>query len=207
MTNGMLITFEGVEGCGKTTHVKLLAQYLKTKGYPVVRTLEPGGTKLGEKIRELLLHSKEPLKAYTEVLLFAADRSQHVNEVVLPALKAGQIVICDRFIDSTTAYQIGGRGLPEEKVQQLNALSSEGLVPQLTFLLEIDASEGLGRAVGGGDRFERASLEFHERVRAGYQKLAQQNPDRIKIINSNQEINQVQDEIRRIVEKFLYEKQ
>jgi len=130
--NGLFITFEGGEGCGKSTHSKMLEKYLKGKGYNVLLTREPGGTKLGKNIRDILLSEKTILADGTELMLFAADRLEHVDKVIKPELQNGKIVICDRFTDSTTAYQIGGRGVAEDMVRYINCISSEGLIPDRT---------------------------------------------------------------------------
>ena len=148
MKKGVFITFEGTEGCGKSTHAKLLRSYFKSLGKKVVATLEPGSTRIGKEIRKILLGTEETLAKNAELFLFACDRSQHVEQIILPALSDGAIVICDRFTDSTLAYQVGGRKLPEELVRYINAVSSNGLVPDLTFLLDVSPMVGLPRAIG-----------------------------------------------------------
>ena len=200
------ITFEGPEGCGKTTHAKRLKSYLESKGRPVLLTLEPGGTQVGKEIRSLLLKPESVLDETTEVYLFAADRSEHVSKIILPALKEGKVVVCDRFIDSTLAYQIGGRRLPEDLVRYLNMVSAKGLRPDLTILLDVSPEVGLQRATQNGpaDRFEREVIEFHQRVRAKYLALAAAEPDRIKVIKTDdKDIDKVQTLIREVIdEKF-----
>ncbi|HVN67626.1 MAG TPA: dTMP kinase [Candidatus Sulfotelmatobacter sp.] len=202
----MFITFEGPEGCGKTTHAKRLKTYLESKGRPVLLTLEPGGTQVGREIRALLLKPESVLDETTEVYLFAADRSEHVSKIILPALQEGKDVICDRFIDSTLAYQIGGRRLPEDLVRYLNMVSAKGLRPDLTILLDVSPAVGLKRATQNGpaDRFEREVLDFHRRVRAEYLALAAAEPERIKVIKTDdQDVDQVQTLIRKVIdEKF-----
>ena len=202
----MFITFEGPEGCGKSTHAKRLKIFLEEKGQQVLLTQEPGGTQLGKQIRQLLLNPQSVLDNTTEVYLFAADRSEHVNKVIKPALAAGKIVISDRYVDSTLAYQVAGRGLPEDLVRYLNMVSSKGLLPDLTILLDVSPEVGLKRArlKGVDDRFESEKLEFHRRVRAKYLEVAQNNPERVKVINTeDKEIDGVQNMIRKIVdEKF-----
>ncbi len=203
---GILITFEGGEGCGKTTHSKSLKKYLQRKGYKVILTHEPGGTELGQSIRRILLFNKSSLTSYTELMLFAADRIEHMERVVLPALREGNIVISDRFIDSTTAYQIGGRGLPEDVVRYINAISSNGVIPDLTFILDVSPSIGIKRGMKGRslrDRFERQNLEFHERVRALYLRIASEASSRIKVINSEKTKSEVELEIREIANEYL----
>ena len=192
----MFITFEGGEGCGKSTHIRLLASYLKSQGKKVLLTLEPGGTELGRSLRQILL-KKKGVSAKAELLLFAADRIEHVEKVVKPALKKGYIVVCDRYFDSTFAYQIGGRGLPPDLVKLLNKISTTGLIPDLTFLLDLSAEQGLGRALVQ-TKFEKEALVFHKRIRKQFLKLATANKKRIKVINSTKSISDVQKEIRDI---------
>jgi len=214
MAKGFFITFEGPEGCGKSTHAKQLEKYLKSLGKRVVLSQEPGGTKAGTQIRKILLGMDEPLSTNCELLLFAADRAQHVSEVIKPALEAGSIVICDRFVDSTIAYQIGGRKLPEELVRYLNALSSEGLRPDLTFLLDVPPAVGLPRSLasaaaekGGArkvDRFEKEKLTFHNDVRAVYLKIASDEPGRVVVIDTEkQPIEAVQEQIKKTVKEKI----
>ncbi|MDD5382755.1 MAG: dTMP kinase [Candidatus Margulisbacteria bacterium] len=202
----MFITFEGPEGCGKSTHAKRLKAFLEGKGYQVVLTREPGGTQVGKNIRDLLLDPQSVLDENTEVYLFAADRSEHVSKIILPALESGKAVISDRFIDSTLAYQIGGRGLPEDLVRYLVMVSSKGLMPDLTILLDVAPEIGLRRATKDtiADRFEKEKMEFHQRVREKYLEIAKADPERIKVINTdNREIDDIQEEIRcRINEKL-----
>ena len=202
----MFITFEGPEGCGKSTHAKRLKSYLEGKGKRVLLTQEPGGTQVGKKIREMLLRPEMILDETTEVYLFAADRSEHVSKIILPALAEGKSVISDRFVDSTIAYQVGGRGLPEDLVRYLNMHSSKGLAPDLTFLLDVSPEVGLKRALkrGAADRFEKEVLAFHRCVREAYRQIAKDNPQRIKVVETdNRSIEEVQKIIRKIVdEKF-----
>src|SRR3989344_1057496 len=202
----MFITFEGPEGCGKSTHSKRLKTYLEGKGRRVLLTQEPGGTQVGREIRRLILNPESVLDETTEVYLFAADRSEHVSKIILPALKEGKIVISDRFIDSTIAYQIGGRKLPEDLVRDLNMISAKGLVPDLTILLDVSTETGLKRAArkGAADRFEREAIDFHRRVRKNYLALAKENPTRVKLINTDDKsIEEVQRRIREIVDEKL----
>jgi len=202
----MFITFEGPEGCGKSTHAKRLKSYLEGKGLRVLATFEPGGTQVGKEIRALLLKPESVLDETTEVYLFAADRSEHVSKIILPALSEGKIVISDRYVDSTLAYQIGGRRLPEDLVRYLNMISSKGLVPDLTFLLDVTPEIGLKRATqnGAADRFEQEALAFHQRVREFYLKTAAENPQRITVINtSDKTIEEIQAVIREIIDEKL----
>ena len=198
----LFVTFEGIEGSGKSTHVRLLAEHLRAAGHPVVETREPGGTPAGAAIRRLLLAGDAPpLAPLTELLLYCADRTQHVTEVIRPALGAGRVVLSDRFSESTIAYQGYGRGLDLGVVRALDAHARAGLVPDLTFLLDCPVTEGLSRIEGrrqsrgqGGaaplgaaplelDRFERETLAFHERVRAGFRALAAAEPARFCVLD------------------------
>ena len=200
---GRFITFEGVEGCGKSTQMARLRTWMEDAGLPVVATREPGGTKVGEKIRELLLTPRgEGLGAATELLLYEADRAQHVSEVIRPALEAGAHVLCDRFFDSTTAYQAFGRGLDEEMVLEMNRMASGGLVPDLTLLFSVPLEEGLVRARGesAGDRLEGESLAFHRKVQAGFEALAKREPGRFRVLGAGA-IEQVREEVVAIVKE------
>lgn len=202
----MFITFEGPEGCGKSTHARELKTYLEALGYAVLVTREPGGTLLGQEIRGLLLCKETVIEKQTEVFLFAADRCEHVNRVILPALKEGKIVISDRFIDSTFAYQVGGRGLPLDMVQALNAFSSNGLVPDLTVLLDVSPETGIGRAAGrsAADRFEKEGMAFHQRIREYYLKICHENPGRVKLVDSEGKgLEETQKMIREIIDEKL----
>jgi len=178
----VFITLEGGEGVGKTTQQALLAERLQREGYACVSTREPGGTALGEALRELLLHG-DPLTPLAELLLYAADRAEHVNKVIAPALAVGQVVICDRFTDSTLAYQGYGRGLNLEQIRQLNHLATGGLQPQLTLWLDLAPEVGLARS-RLGDKLEQEHLEFHRRVYRGFQALAAAEPQRIVRIDA-----------------------
>lgn len=202
----MFITFEGPEGCGKSTHAKRLKAYLEGRGQRTLLTFEPGGTQVGKEIRNLLLNPESVLDETTEVYLFAADRSEHVSKIIRPALSEGKIVISDRFIDSTLAYQIGGRRLPEDLVRYLNMISAKGLVPDLTFLLDVSPEIGLQRATqnGSADRFESEALDFHRRVRQMYLNIARANPERVKVINTdNRSIEEIQNQIREVIDASL----
>jgi dTMP kinase len=184
----LFITFEGGEGSGKSSHAVALAAALRTRGRQVVETREPGGTAAGAAIRSLLLGSEAtPLTGLAELFLYCADRAQHVAELIRPALDEGQIVVCDRFSDSTIAYQGYGRGLDLDVVRSLDAQARAGLTPSLTFLLDCPVEVGLGRAkarAAARDRFERETLAFHERVRAGFAALAREAPERIVVVDS-----------------------
>ena len=201
----MFITFEGPEGCGKSTQARELKVFLESRGKEVVLTHEPGGTALGTQIRDLLLHSKGAVDAISELCLFAADRAEHMRQLIMPSLSSGKIVISDRFVDSTLAYQIGGRGLPEDLVRYLNMISSKGIMPDITFLLDVSPEIGLKRAtrVQGADRFEQEKIVFHAKVRQKYLEIAQDNPKRVIILNTEE--NGV-DEIKKEIQHIIYEK-
>lgn len=197
---GRFITFEGPEGAGKSTQLALLQEWMTAAGLPHRTTREPGGTELGLGIRKLLLAPRgEPIEPMAELLLYEADRAQHIARVIRPALEAGIHVLCDRYTDSTLAYQVYGRGLPEEKVRELNALATGGLVPDLTFLCNVPPAIGLSRARGesAGDRLEGESLAFHEKVGAGFLELAEREAPRIRLLPAGA-IEEVHAEVCRI---------
>lgn len=199
---GRFITFEGVEGAGKTTQLRLLAEWLRARGHRVRETAEPDGTRLGEGLRALFATTgAEPL---AEALLFAAARRQHVAEVIRPALAAGEIVLSDRFADATLAYQGYGRGVPLATIEALNQIVTEGLRPDLTLLLDLDVAAGLARLGGRAlDPFEALGLDFHERVRKGYLELAAREPDRFVVIDAARRPEEIQAVIREAVERLL----
>lgn len=210
---GWFITFEGVEGSGKTTQIRLAGEFLREKGLPVIVTQEPGGTPLGERIREILLnHGGFDISGQAEVFLFAAARAQHTDAVIRPALEKGQVILCDRFSDATVAYQAYGRGLPLEAIREVCRLASRGLSPRLTLLFDLPVEKGLERAfrrIAGReeasreDRFEREHLDFHRRIREGYLAIARQEPDRVKIIDASRDIESTRREVRAILSSFL----
>lgn len=196
MKKNCFITFEGAEGSGKTTQIKAAAKFLKSKGYDVVLLREPGGTQVSEAIREILLNKNNTqMCPQTELLLYLAARAQIVNEKILPALKKGKIIICDRYEDSTLAYQGFGRGFALEAILKVSKdLVRADVVPQLTFLLDIDPAKGMKRG-GRHDRMERQSLAFHRKVRNGFLKLAAKNKKRFTVIDSSKPIEQVTDKV------------
>jgi dTMP kinase len=205
LRKGLFITFEGIEGCGKSTHSKLLSEYLENKGYPCVHTREPGGTKLGEAVRRVLLDSPEiQISDLTELFLFEACRAQIVKEIIRPALDRGSVVISDRFSDATVSYQGYGGRVDLKAIKALDRVATAGVVPDLTILLDIDTPEGLRRARKKGiDRMEKKDLSYHRRVRAGYLKLSRQYPGRIRRVKVYDRIPEVQAKIRREVEIVL----
>lgn len=193
---GLFITFEGIEGCGKSTQARLLVDRLRDKGQTVIFTREPGGTPTAEKIREILLDvTNQALYPLPELLLYAASRAQHVSELILPTLKRGDIVVCDRFADSTVAYQGAGRKLPEEVVLQLISIATQGLKPDITFIVDVDVEVGLSRLTGIADRIESERIDFHRRVRDGYIKLAKREPRRIVLLDGQKSIEDIHHEI------------
>jgi len=200
--SGLFITFEGPDGSGKTTQSKLLYKELLRQNRPVIWTREPGGTETGQKIRKLLLDDPAvKLTPETELFLFTADRAQHLTEIIRPALAKGKIVICDRYIDSTTAYQAGGRGFDTDMIKNLNAYSTGGLTPDLTFLLDVPSDIGLKRATRRkSDKFEQESLDFHQKVRQKYLKLAKNNP-RIVVLDGSEQIDVIFQKIKVYIEK------
>ena len=201
---GKIITFEGIEGAGKSTHALLLSEHLRRRGLDVLLTQEPGGTPEGARIRELLLRPEFDWEPLAELLLYAADRAQHVERVIRPALEAGKWVVCDRFSDSTLAYQAFGLGLPKEAVERAVELATSGLKPDLTIVLDIDPEEGLRRIEGSPDRIERRSLEFHRRVREGYLEIARREPGRVFVVGSDRPVEEVHADIVRLVEARLF---
>lgn len=204
--NGLFITFEGVEGCGKTTQITLLKEFLEHKGHTVVATREPGGTPIAEKIRHILLNADHDEMAHeTELLLYAAARAQHVVEKIKPALEKGHIVICDRYYDSTTAYQGAGRSIDREKLNWLHAYATVGCIPDITFLIDLPVNIGLKRVIARAeaDRLERETIDFHQRVRDGFLAIAKAEPNRVTIIDGTQSIEDIQINIQELVNKQL----
>ena len=204
---GKFITFEGGEGCGKTTHIKRIVTRLRDSGRTVLMLREPGGTDVGEQIREVLQYSKQSAKmlAETELLLFCASRAQLVREVIQPALAAGQIVIADRFFDSTTVYQGAGRQLDAARVQFINEFAVGDCRPDRTLVIDLAPRIGLERARGRElfDRMENQSLDFYDRVRQGYLALARQEPARVKIVDGNQSLPAVEQQIWELLQHVL----
>ena len=201
---GFFITFEGVEGCGKTTQIKYLADRLTSAGYRVTLTREPGGCPIADKIRSILLDAENHgMQSLTEVLLYAAARAQHVSEIIMPALASGTIVLCDRFTDATIAYQHNGRGIDLRTIDALNSLACQALRPDLTVLIDCDAATGLARAKSRiesasgprEERFELEQLSFHQRVRNGYLSLAAAEPERFLTVSAAGTIAEISDTI------------
>ncbi|HEY3374947.1 MAG TPA: dTMP kinase [Candidatus Aquicultor sp.] len=191
MRNGLFITFEGIEGSGKSTQIDLLDKYLQKQEHTVITTREPGGTTIGAEIRQILLNpANTGMDYHTEVLLYAADRAQHVFEQIMPALEQDLTVISDRYIDSSIAYQHYGRELPLDFILEINNRSVQWLKPDITFLLDVPVGVGLERATRvSADRIEQESFAFHERVRIGYLALAEKNPGRWRLIDGTQPVD------------------
>ncbi len=203
---GLFITFEGVEGCGKTTQIERLRQHLEAQGHTVLMTREPGGTPIAEAIRELLLDpAHDALSPAAELLLYEAARAQHVDERIRPALESGTTVLCDRFADSTTAYQGAGRGLPREELEHLHRIATGDVWPDLTLVIDRPVEAGLARARARGraDRMEQQDVAFHERVRQGFLELAARNPERVRIIDGTQSIDEIAAAIRALLAGLL----
>jgi dTMP kinase len=201
----MLITFEGIEGSGKSTQVELLDEYLSSKGYTVVRTREPGGSLFGEALRKVLLQRDMSIFPLSELLVFMAMRAQHVEQVILPALQERKIVLCDRFVDATYAYQGYGRNIDLGIIETLNRLVTKGIRPNLTILLDVEVETGLSRKALDApmDRFEKEALSFHQKIKDAYVKLSKEDSKRFFVVDGNQETSVIQDIIRRKVEKLV----
>ncbi|HIE64236.1 MAG: dTMP kinase [Nitrospira sp.] len=212
---GHFITFEGGEGSGKTTQLDRLGRDLLKRGYTVVQTREPGGTKIGDAIRQLILHppgADDSIDPKTELFLYLASRAQHIREIILPALQEGKIVLCDRFTDATIVYQGKGRGLPDKEVARMARYAAQSgsvrgmvLKPDLTLLLDLEVKVGIARVKGRKEinRIDKETFQFHESVRRGYLNLAKRNPRRIHVINTDTKLEAVSEEIREVVDALL----
>lgn len=206
---GTFITFEGIDGSGKSTHLRLLANFLQTNGCDVVLTREPGGTPVGNRLRAALLDAQEEVDPLTELLVFAADRAQHVRRVLRPAIEAGRVIISDRYADATAAYQGAGRGFSPELIAEIIELATEGLKPDLTLLFDLSVTESntrTRRRTNGkhaGDRLDSETAEFHTRVRDAYLRLAETEPNRVKVIETNRPVEETEVRVREIIVPFL----
>lgn len=207
MNKGIFITFEGNDGSGKTTQIRLLSDYLKQNGLEVVLLREPGGTPIGEQIRDILLDNRnQGMCAVAEMLLYAASRAQLVSTVIKPELAKGRAVICDRFVDSSVAYQGFGRSLGTDRVWQVNQLAIDGCLPDITFFMDVDADTAMARRNASGeeaDRIESENMDFHRRVYSGYLELAGRFPERIKRVDVSRSPREVFVEIRGYVDQLL----
>jgi len=182
--SGVFITFEGAEGSGKSTQIALCEQYARQQGHDALVIREPGGARISETVRDILLDpAHTEMGAECEVLLYMAARAQLVREIICPALEAGRMILCDRFLDSTLVYQGFGHGMDLDRIRAIGDFATCGIAPSLTILFDIDTAEGLRRAGDQKDRIEQRSLEYHSRVRQGYLTLARQDPDRIRVVN------------------------
>lgn len=200
---GLFVTFEGADGSGKSTQLKMAALFLQEKGFEVVSTRDPGGTPLGLKIREILLHHEGKISDNCELFLYLADRAQHIDEKIIPALNSGKVVLCDRYVDSTLAYQGYARGLDIEDILKLNKIVTKSLMPDLTFVFDVSTEVAEKRVGATKDRLESEAKEFHQKVRFGFLDLAKKFPNRIKVIDANQEIEKVYSDVINILENYL----
>jgi dTMP kinase len=199
------ITFEGIDGCGKSTQMRMLASELRLRGREVVTTREPGGTPLGTRLRKLLLDTEEQVDPLAELLLYAADRAQHVRTLVRPALDSGHVVLSDRYADATAAYQGAGRGFPSELISELIALATGGLMPDLTLIFDLTVDESQHRSQRRArkgirqDRLDAEDAAFHARVRDAYLKIAAAEPDRVRVIDASGSVQETHSQVMRIV--------
>ncbi len=204
---GLFITFEGTDGAGKTTQIQRLSTELRQTGYDICLTREPGGTPISEQIRDMLLNPDHgEMAATTELLLYAASRAQHVSEIIKPALESGKIVISSRFADAMVVYQGYGRGLDLERINRLNRIATDGVTPDVTFVLDLPVEIGLQRVQksrGGLDRLEREKIDFHQRLRDGYRALAEQEPQRLKLVDAQASPEQVYVQIEAAIQPLL----
>ena len=208
---GAFITFEGIDGCGKSTQLRMLASELRVRGLPVIVTREPGGTPLGQKLRAALLDVKEEVDPLTELLVFAADRAQHVRKHLLPALERNQIVLSDRYADATVAYQGAGRGFKPELIEEIVQLATDGLKPDLTLLFDLSVADAAIRTrkrvqSKRTDRLDVENEDFHTRVRNAYVEIAKAEPDRFRIIDARGSVDETQRRVMEIVIPFLEER-
>lgn len=206
MHKGLFITVEGTDGSGKTTQIRLIEDYFIRKGYEVVLSREPGGTRISERIRDMILDPvNTDIFPLTEMILYAASRAQHVAEVIKPAVEAGKVVICDRFVDSSYAYQGSGRGVDLKVVADVNRAAIDGMVPDITFFLDLDPKISLQRRLAstGADRIEQEKIDFHIRVYDGYKNMALLYPSRIKTIDASQSIDAISSEIREYLDEMV----
>lgn len=206
MEKGLFITFEGADGSGKTTQLNLVKGFLEKEGYDVVVTREPGALELGQKIRNILLHYEGVVADRCEMFLFLADRAQHVDTFIKPSIQDGKVVLCDRYIDSTVAYQGYGREQDIQLLKDLNNIAVNSLKPDLTLLFDVSTETAQQRVGREKDRLESSGLDFHRRVRNGYLELQKEEPNRIKLINANNSIENVYEQTKNTIINLLREK-
>jgi len=199
---GKFITFEGADGSGKTTQIEKTKNYFENKGYECVLTREPGGSDLGNIIREILLHYDGEVDALAELLLYMADRAQHVKKVITPLLEQGKYVLCDRYTDSSVAYQGYARGLDIERIISLNNIATDGLEPDMTIVFDVETETAIKRVGDIKDRLEQEGVEFHKKLRYGYLELAKRFPNRIKTVNANLSIEEVFEQVKNLLKDF-----
>lgn len=200
---GYFITFEGADGCGKTTQIELIKKYLDEKNIENILTREPGGSDLGVHLRKILLHYENPVSNVAETFLYLADRAQHIEYKIKPALKEGKVVLCDRHTDSTIAYQGYGRNQSIDEIKHLNSIATQGLVPHLTIVFDVETEIAQKRLKGEKDRLEAEGIEFHKKLRKGYLDIAKNDPKRVKIIDANQSIEEVFTDTKKVIEELL----
>lgn len=207
--SGAFLTFEGIDGCGKSTQLRLAASELRLGGYEVVATREPGGTRLGNRLRAALLDAEESVDPLAELLIFAADRAQHVRSLVRPALESGHIVLSDRYADATVAYQGAGRGFPAETIADVVALATGGLKPDLTLVFDVPVAQCIARTQQRiasdqrGDRLDAEDAEFHTRVRQAYLEMAEREPERVRIIDASGSIEETHARVMELITPIL----
>lgn len=202
--SGLFITFEGGDACGKTTQIELTARWLRDQGCDPLLTREPGGTELGVRLRQLVMHGPNDVDSRCEALIYAADRAYHVATRVVPALQSGRVVLQDRYLDSSIAYQGAARDLGVEDVRELNLWATKGLLPNVTILLDIDPEQAAARREGARDRLERESVGFHAAVRAQYLQLAREHPRRIAVVDATGSVEEVSARIREAIAPHLH---
>lgn len=202
---GYFITFEGTDGAGKTTQLLKVKEYLEKKGFDVITTREPGALDIGKQIRNILLHTQSPVSDRCEMFLFLADRANHIEMLIEPGIKAGKIVLCDRHIDSTIAYQGYGRGGDIKLLKELNSIAAGGIKPDLTLLYDVADATAMERIGKEKDRMESIGKEFHKKVKNGYLELQKENPERIKLINGNNDVEEVFNDTIKIINRLIEE--
>lgn len=203
MKKGLFITFEGADGCGKTTQLELLAKYLEEKSFDILITREPGAKGLGEKLRDILLNYDGVVSDRCESFLFLADRAQHIDTIVTPAVNEGKIVLCDRHIDSSVAYQGYGRMQDVNRIDMLNMIATNNRRPDLTIVFDIDVETSMARVGAQKDRMESAGVEFFNRVRDGYLEIAKQEPNRVKVLDATKSIEDIHKEVIKLINSLL----